>query len=57
LGGTSGSLWALLPSCRSERLVAVLGIATPLSLALFYHGVDFICGARVTDVHALEPIR
>lgn len=39
----------LLGLCNSAALVMVLGPSTPLSPALFSHGVTFVSGAKVID--------
>ncbi|MCC6147799.1 MAG: DUF364 domain-containing protein [Anaerolineaceae bacterium] len=42
----------LLPLCRPEALVMILGPSTPLSPLLFDYGVTFLSGSRVVDEEA-----
>lgn len=43
----------LLPLCRPDALVMVLGPSTPLSPVLYRHGASIISGVRVTDEAAV----
>ena len=49
----SDTMEELLSYCRPDSLVVLLGPTAPLSPILFEHGVDIICGSRVTDVAAV----
>jgi uncharacterized protein (DUF4213/DUF364 family) len=43
----------LLPLCRSDALVMMLGPSTPLSPILFQHGVSIISGSKIVDEDAV----
>ncbi len=45
----NGTMDQLLPLCRKDALVMVLGPTTPLSPLWFNHGVDLVSGTQVTE--------
>ena len=47
------TLDGLLALCRPDALVMMLGPSTPLSPALFAHGVNILSGSRVVDESAV----
>jgi uncharacterized protein (DUF4213/DUF364 family) len=46
---TNHTIEHLLELCRKDAYVLMLGDTTPMSAVLFNHGIDAVCGVRVTD--------
>jgi len=46
---TNHTIEKLLQLCRPEAYVVMVGDTAPLSPVLFNHGINAICGTRVTD--------
>ena len=46
---TNHTIKKLLQLCRPQAYVVIVGDTTPLSPVLFDHGINAICGTKVTD--------